>query len=262
MKKSTNNVNKVLKKFEEEKNWDEKTDEFEGNFVEQEDEEGNVSFVIRKSESRRRKKTISSSDDIKDSTGNVYPIDIWYLISEYIKPEDVGRFAGICKTSFEVVCTAKFWFQLYRKYYVSTPNLPEQFQPECLVRKYGLKTAVIRALHYMYPPFVNKLKSVINTVEQHPDVLKNRLCDSMWYKKKKGGWYYCFKMREKMDNRMQHSTRTDFKMPDLLELLDDVSANTDEQCRVLQITCRHFINVPLVIGKWTFIDVIYFIHCS
>lgn len=251
LKKSTNNVNKVLKKFEEEKSWDEKTDEFEGVFVVQEDEEGNVTHVIRKTESRRRRKTISTSEDIKDSVGKDYPIDIWYLISEYIRPEEVGSFAGICKTSFEVVCTAKFWFQLYRKYYSSTPSLPENLQPECLVRKYGLRTAVIRALHYMYPPFVNKLKPIINIVnDQHPDVLQKRLCDSMWYYKKEGWWRYCFKLREKLDNSLQHSRSTDLKRPDLLEILDDVSANPDEHCRVLQITCKHFINVPLVIGKY------------
>lgn len=240
----------MLKKFEEEKSWDEKTDEFEGDFIEEEDEEGNVTYVISKQEGRRRRKTISASEDIKPSAGNDYPIDIWYLIAEYIRPEDVGRFAGICKTSFEVVCTAKFWFRLYRKFYASTPTLPEELQPECLVRKYGLRAAVIRALHHMYPPFVNKLKSILNTVsEQHPDVLITRLCETMWYSKKEGRWCYCFKLRRKSDNHLQHSRLTDFKGPDLLEILEDVSVNPDEHCRVLQITCKDFINVPPVDGK-------------
>lgn len=251
LKKSTHNVNKVLKEFEEEKSWDEKTDDFEGEFVQQEDEDGNVVYVIRKLENRRRKKTISSSEDIKPSEGNDYPIDIWYLISEYIRPEDVGRFAGICKTSFEVVCTAKFWFRLYKKYYSSTPTLPEEFQPECLVRKYGLRTAVIRALYFMYPPFVNKLKSLSSIIpEQHPDVLKNRICETMWFKRKNGRWLYTFKLRNKSDSSLKHSGRgTTFNGPDLLEILDDVSANPDEHCRVLQITCKHFIKVPLVAGE-------------
>lgn len=240
----------MLKEFEEEKSWDEKADEFEGEFVKQEDDDGNVTYIIRKPECRRRRKTISSSEDVKTVAGKEYPIDIWYLISEYIRPEDVGRFASICKTSFEVVCTAKFWFELYRKHYASTPTLPEELQPECLVRKYGLRTAVIRALHYMYPPFVNKLKSIsIMVIEHHPDVLRNRLCEKMWYFNKEGRWCYCFKLRRKLDNTLQHSKPTDFRGPDLLEILDDVSANPDEHCRVLQITCKHFIHVPPVDGK-------------
>lgn len=248
-KKSTSNINKVLKKFEEEeKSWDEKSDEFEGDFVEQVDEEGNVTYVLQKTDTRRRRKTISSSEDLKENSGRDYPIDIWYLISEYIKPEDVGRFAGICKTSFEVVCSSRFWFRLYRTYYVPTRYLPEDLQPEYLVRKYGLRTSVIRALHHMYPPFKTKL-SMPYRVKRHPDILTKRLCYSMWYYKKQGRWCYCFKMREKLDNVLQHSRHTNFSQPDLLEILDDVTANPDEYCSVLQVTCTHFIHVPLVIGK-------------
>ncbi|KAJ8935916.1 hypothetical protein NQ314_012584 [Rhamnusium bicolor] len=249
LKKSTNNVNKVLKKLEEEKSWDEKTDDFEGDFVQEIDEDGNISYVIRKTESRRRRKTASSSEEVKENIGRDYPIDIWFLVSEYIQPEDVGRFAGICKTSFEVVCTAKFWFSLYRRYYCNVTNMPEKLQPECLVRKYSLRTSVIRALHYMYTPFVNKLKPVLATMDKHPDILKRRQCDSLWQQKQKGQWVFYFKMREKRNSFLQHS-RTDFKKPDLLEILDDVSANPDEHCKILQVTCKHFIRIPPVIGRY------------
>ncbi|KAJ8915248.1 hypothetical protein NQ315_015471 [Exocentrus adspersus] len=250
LKKSTSNVTTVLKKFEEEKSWDEKIeDDFQGDFVEEIDEEGNVSFVIRKVEPRRRRKTVSCSDETKDAAGNDYPIDIWFLLSEYIRPEDVGRFAGICKTSFEVVCTAKFWFGLYKRYYTNVPNVPDELQPECLVRKYSLRTSVVRALHYTYTPFVNKLKSIKTAVEEHPDTLIRRLCDCMWHQRQKGHWVYYFKMREKRSNCLQHSTRGSCKQPDLLEILDDVTANPDENCRVLQVTCQHFIQTPPVIGQ-------------
>lgn len=57
-----------------------------------------------------------TSETIDDSTGVNYPIDIWFLISEHIRPEDVGVFAAICKTSSAVTSTAKFWFSLYRRY--------------------------------------------------------------------------------------------------------------------------------------------------
>lgn len=38
--------------------------------------------------------------------GKTYPIDIWFILSEYIRPEDVGVFAAICKSSFQVTCSA------------------------------------------------------------------------------------------------------------------------------------------------------------
>lgn len=250
LKKSTNNVNRVLQHFEDEKSWEDKSDDFEGDFVKQENDGGNYMYVIRKPELKKRKKRFSLTKHLNESGGNDYPIDLWYILSEYIRPEDVGRFAGICRSSFEVVCTAKFWFHLYRKYYNITPSLPEQLQPECLVRKYGLRAAVIRSLYYMYPHFVSKLKlNSCNVVFQHPDILKNRVCDSMWYCQRDGWWRYSFKLRETINNSKQLCRITNFKRHDLLEFLDDVSANPDEHCRVLQITSKHFIHVPPLIGK-------------
>lgn len=43
-----------------------------------------------------------------------YPLDIWFIISEYIQPEAVGKFARICKSSYYVTTTGKFWFHLYK----------------------------------------------------------------------------------------------------------------------------------------------------
>lgn len=48
--------------------------------------------------------------------GKDYPFDIWYLIAMHIAPEDVGRFALICRSSNQVVNTVPFWIALFRKY--------------------------------------------------------------------------------------------------------------------------------------------------
>lgn len=119
-------------------------------------------FLI-KVEPRQRKKTTSLTENIEDRPGKVYPLDIWYLISEYIRPEDVGCFAGICKLSYAVVCSAKFWFSMYRRYiniykrnHRSTACLPERLQPESMFRLYGLRTSVIRALFHLYTPLENR----------------------------------------------------------------------------------------------------------
>jgi hypothetical protein len=76
-----------------------------------------VIAVIVKRNPRRRKKTESEGDGDGDGDGGVeYPLDIWFLISEYILPENVSTFARICKSASHVVSTAKFWFHLYRRY--------------------------------------------------------------------------------------------------------------------------------------------------
>jgi hypothetical protein len=69
--------------------------------------------VIVKRHPRRRKKTGCEGGD---DGGLDYPLDIWFLISEHICPEDVSTFARICKSALHVVNTAKFWFHLYRRY--------------------------------------------------------------------------------------------------------------------------------------------------
>ncbi|CAH0558729.1 unnamed protein product [Brassicogethes aeneus] len=237
------NPSLVLNNFKDEKSWDEKIDEFDGDFVKEENEDGTVSYVIK--ETRHRKKTISQTNEINCVNGNVYPIDIWFILSEYIRPEDVGCFAGICKSTYNVVSTAKFWYNLYKRFYINVPNLPELLQPECLVRKYSLRTSVIRSLHYMYIPFINRMK---NISDSHPDKVTKRECILMWHEKKKQNWFYYFKMKEKPLLSL-HSRRTsEMYQPDLLEILDDIYANQDENCQILQITCKHFIPVQPVLG--------------
>lgn len=159
--------------------WYEKLEDYEGDFeFVEEDGEDDERAVIVKRNPRRRKKTASEGDG--DGGGVEYPLDIWFLISEHILPEDVSVFARICKSALHVVTTAKFWFYMYRRHYKTVPNLPERLQPECMMRLYGLRARVIRALHYTYPPFVNKVKAV-TTFECEPHSLTKRQCILMWH---------------------------------------------------------------------------------
>lgn len=193
-----------------------------------------------------RKKKINY--ETSQTEGNEYPLDIWFLISEYIQPEDVGRFAGICKTAFAVVCRAKFWFSLYRRYYRSIPTLPERLQPECMLRLYGVRASVIRALFYTYTPFSNRI-ATITTFEQHPDTLVRRQCITMWHRKQNKQWFYYFKLKNNLDFLLSHNGQLNRrKQPDLIEMLEDVSANSEENCRVLVVTSTNFIPVPAVLG--------------
>merc|ERR1711953_1000840 len=53
--------------------------------------------------------------------------DFWYLLSKYIQPSDVGKFALICKASYYTVATLGFWRKLYLRHFdpVIHYDLPE-----------------------------------------------------------------------------------------------------------------------------------------
>nr|CAD7453744.1 unnamed protein product [Timema tahoe] len=248
-KAATNNVVREVKELSthtDTRAWYDKLEDYEGDFefVEEEDEDG-ARAVVMKRAPRRRKKTIS--EDQSSNIGGIdYPLDIWFLISEHIRPEDVSIFAGICKSALHVTNTAKFWFHLYKRHYRSVPNLPERLQPECMVRLYGLRTCVIRALHFMYPPFVNKVKA-ITTFEEDPHVLTKRQCVLMWIKKCKNQWLFFFKLKQSRFV-IGRGPAIKARQPDLLEMLEDVSSNHDEGCKVLQVTCLNYISIPVVLG--------------
>ncbi|KAK5649641.1 hypothetical protein RI129_000670 [Pyrocoelia pectoralis] len=245
-KKSTSNVTNVIKQNESDKAWDE-IDDFENcDFVREVNEDGTYVVVLRKqSHTDRKSKENCSSDSVH--AGNSYPLDIWFLISEYIRPQDVGKFAGICKASYAVVCSAKFWFSLYKRYYKYAPSLPHHLAPEHIVRFYGLRTSVIRALHFMYPPFCNKYKT-ISSSERHPVTLINKQCMTAFHKQ---GFesIYCFKFKDYIPSALKRTNKSDNqRKPNVIEMLEDVTANPDENCCVLLVNCKQFIPIPCVEG--------------
>lgn len=228
--------------------WDEKLDDYDGDFEFVKEEGTNGKEVVLKKTVHRHKKS-TSSNEAYDYQSVQYPLDFWFLLSEYVRPEDVGRFAGICKSAWYVVNTPKFWFSLYKRYYKSIPQMPERLQPECMVRHYGLKSCVVRALFYMYPPFVARISSTefmqvkVDAVYQ----LKTRQCILMWNEKLKNDrWMFCFKLRH---NELRYRQPTNGHKPDLLETLEDISANTEQGCKVLQVTCSEYAVVPMILGQ-------------
>jgi len=53
--------------------------------------------------------------DDECSHGEVYPIDLWVVIGDWIHPEDVLLFASICRGSHVVTHTARFWISMYKR---------------------------------------------------------------------------------------------------------------------------------------------------
>ena len=61
-------------------------------------------------------KAKATPEDLKDRPGIQYPVDIWFHIGRYIKPEDVKIFAAICKGSYSVSRSYSFWMKMYKRW--------------------------------------------------------------------------------------------------------------------------------------------------
>lgn len=191
---------------------------------------------------RHRKKNNSES-----SGGNcVYSKEIWFLISDYIEPEDVGKFSRICKNAHCVVNTAAFWFNLYKRYHRKEhEEMPFRLQPEGLKCLYGLKQRVIRALYYMYPPFIVKCleEEFKMTNPVYNNVVVKRKCVLTWSDQKSlKEVIYCFKLK-RMD-----TVPTKSKPQTFLELLDDISVNQEAGCLILEVIANRYIVTQPVLG--------------
>merc|ERR1719282_1992885 len=87
----------------------------------------------------------------------IFPWDFWHTLSNYIIPENVGKFASICKTTYSIVATQTFWRRLYKRYFnpFLHSDLPVRLQPDCMSRPRGLRPSVIQMLHLTHPPFLD-----------------------------------------------------------------------------------------------------------
>ncbi|KAG8242137.1 hypothetical protein J6590_071888 [Homalodisca vitripennis] len=263
----------------QDKAWDEKLDEFEGDFdfVKEGNEDGEEVFVMKKA-SCRRKKTLSESIAGCSTDGNTYPLDIWHILSKYIRPEDIATFSAICRNSWSVVQTPTFWLSLYKRYYKNVPNLPSRLQPACMVRHHGLKACVIRSLFYMYPPLAARIDRASMSAPYH---LKSRQCISMWQESIKGTGPYkrerspesimvgsesgcgiAFSNSKALRGSQPNKWKLSFKLrrkdfqpcqskggkPNLMEILGDIFANADEGCTLLQVVSAERMVLPVVMG--------------
>lgn len=214
-------------------------------------------FELPSTSTESRKKQIKRKvlpEDLKDRPGIQYPIDIWYHIGRYIQPEDVKLFAAICKASYSVSRSYSFWMKMYKRHYKTDANLPQRLRPECIEGSLCLKVYVIRALYYMYPHFTTQLSRMTSA-----DVysLSNLCCTSVWHFKQNGKWLFHFKFKTYTEasatpvnyrlaiQNMWTKQEEDEKTSELY-----VNHNPDEGCKILRISCSHFVVVrPFIMGS-------------
>ncbi|XP_051890958.1 transmembrane protein 183A [Pristis pectinata] len=198
--------------------------------------------------SRKKKSKRQQVEDAEDC-GEQYPIDIWLFLASYIRPEDIVKFALICKNAWAVTCTAAFWTRLYKRYYCPDVYLPERLQREVIGRLSSLRACVIRSLYHMYEPFRSRLLEKPAIPESTPTTLQNCSCLLYWCKKGSGNrsdqrWEFNYKFK-KQSPKLKNGCRNGLQFPRQYE---QVHKNPDQDCYLLQITTFNFIFTPVVMG--------------
>ncbi|XP_056129872.1 transmembrane protein 183A [Lampris incognitus] len=208
----------------------------------QEEDDENEARAACKKKNKRRKESSESSD------GGEYPVDIWLVLSSYIRPEDVGRFALICRNAWTVTCTAAFWTRLYRRHYNMDAELPFRLQPDSIGRMRCLRACVIRSLFHLYEPFCLRVSKIPALPESTPTTLLNSKCLLFWIKKVPGTrpeamWEFNFKFM-----KQGYTKNGSAKSLCIPRQYEDVHTNSDSDCYLLQVTTLNFIFTPVVMG--------------
>lgn len=202
----------------------------------------NETKVARKKKNKRRKESNESTD------GEEYPVDIWLVLASYIRPEDVCRFALICRNAWIVTCTAAFWTRLYKRHYRIDVDLPLRLQPDSIDRMRCLRARVIRSLFHLYEPFEWRVSKIPALPESTPTTLLNSKCLLFWLRKVSGTrpealWEFNFKFI-----KQAHTKNGAVKSLHMPRQYEDVHRNPDSDCYMLQITTLNFICIPVVMG--------------
>ncbi|XP_054710639.1 putative transmembrane protein 183BP [Uloborus diversus] len=209
-------------------------------------------FEFSKDTNESQKKPSRSKvkpEELDKRPGNVYPIDVWFLISGFVRPEDVKIFASICKDSYLVSRTYSFWIKMYKRFYEPQHHLPQRLQPECIEGSFCLKMHVVRALFHMYPLFTGPLSGHVPSSDVHS--LSNLCCTSMWRIQKNGKWIFHFKFQILSSDPLTPVSYGN-EIQDLWLSQDYnrqncekyVNHNPYEGSKILKVSCSHFVAIP------------------
>lgn len=169
---------------------------------------------------------------------NIFPNDIWFLISEYIRPEDVMRFALICKQTYAITTTLKFWKNLYRRCYRTNVELPVRLQLDCMARPRGTRACAIRSLFFTYPPFVEQER--LQSQQDFHSLIRHRVVQFWFQQVSVDKFQYFFKLKRKLmpGSRSYESEQLQRKNGRSLKALRDVYCNSEESCKLLMVRKR------------------------
>lgn len=188
---------------------------------------------------RLAKSKIAASPAEDEHVYNEFPNDIWFLIAEFISPEDLARFALICKQTYAITTTLKFWKVLYRRHYKAGVELPVRLQLDCMARPRGIRACTIRSLFFTYPLFVNR--TLVQQQEFHA-LAKHRVIQFWFQQVGPTKFWYFYKLKRKLQpgSRPYDSEQLQRRDGKSMKALRDVYYNTEEGCSLLMVNALAF----------------------
>lgn len=190
----------------------------------------------KRSTKKSKSNKLNPNEVSDDHVFSNYPVDIWFLISQHIRPEDVGCFSLICRTTASICATPTFWFSLYKTHYRPTNEriIPVRLQPDCMVRHHSLRACVIRSLFYTYEPFVERLPAL---VKQDFHNLQSFWIVGSWVDAvdtDKNDWNFCYKLRSNAPTPFDRNFSGDSSGS--LKNQRDIFFNPEQGCKVLVVS--------------------------
>lgn len=181
--------------------------------------------------------------------GNRYPFDIWCLVANYIKPEQIQTFACLCRGANEAVNSVSFWIRVYQDFVADLMVLPDRLKPDWIESRVGLKMRVVRALFIGYGNLKNfllreTLEGARNT--QTLSKLVGLQCCQTWYKPSSAGkpnssYTFYFKFKCDLEETVTMSALDDES--------DYLTWNYERKFVVLQLIVSNFVCLESVCGK-------------
>lgn len=137
------------------------------------------------------------------------------------------------------------------RYYRYVPDVPERLKPACMVWRYELRACVIRSLYHTYFTSGKDIECLSRS-SSGPHSLVKRLCCLNWYTSNQNRWFFYFKLKDvakvKKLFKLPLTNNKDRGQQEFYDMLQDVSANSDENCKVLRVTCMNYSMIPPVDG--------------
>lgn len=192
--------------------------------------------------STKSKMSNSTAEADNEHIYNDFPNDIWFLISEFVAPEDIPRFALICKQTYAITTTLKFWKNLYRRHYKTGVELPVRLQLDCMARPRGIRACTIRSLFFTYPLFANR--TLLQSQQDFHSLVKRRVIQFWFQQVSPVKFLYFYKLKRKLQpgSRTYESEQLQRRDGKSMKALRDVYYNTEEGCSLLMVSVNLIIN--------------------
>lgn len=200
------------------------------------------------SRGKKNSHVIKNYASIKDrkvakQTGVCYPLDMWFILANYIKPEQIQTFSCICRGSYQVVNSTTFWTNLYKRYITEMTSLPICLQQNSIKKRLGLKTRVVRALFFACPDLRNRglTKQPLAMAKSLLQQLLGLACRNTWYRmestlESSHTYFFKFQLNKTSDQNLPNPSET-------LYTNNRLNHNDEDDCVILQVKIRNFTRV-------------------